>query len=307
MSKEIDKIIEELSSHPQKLQNVEPRKFEELVAELLASNGYEVQLTPPTGDGGYDIMAVRKDALGLDTTFLIECKRYATPKKVGVSQIRQLHGVKNFLGVSKGILVTTSSFTEGAKKLAQSRYDIQLIDNPQLIEWLKTYTPPPDKKPYSEKLSFHSCFISHSSKDKEFVEKLNGSLRVAGVMVWYAPEDLLPGKKLRDQINKAINSFDKLLIILSKNSMESDWVVTEIRDGRQREKEEGRQVLFPVSLVPMEEVKQWECFDADSGKDLAVEIREYFIPDFSQWQNDQIYRKLFNKLLDGLRADNVPT
>ncbi len=34
----------------------------------------------------------------------------------------------------------------------------------------------------------------------------------------------------------------------------------------------------------METLRDWECFDADSGKDLAVELREYFIPDFSHWK-----------------------
>jgi len=299
--KDIDKIIAELAAQPERLRSVEPRQFEEVVAEILAGNGYHVQLTPPTRDGGYDIMAVRKDPLGIETTTLIECKRYGKDRKVSVPVIRQLYGVKSFLGVSN--VVTTSEFTEEARKFVESKYDIQLVDYADLLKWLQAYTPPPDKTPYAEKRTFHSCFISHSTRDKIFVEKLNGSLRVAGVRVWYAPEDLLPGQKLRDQIKKAINSFDKLLLVLSKESMASVWVAMEIRDARQREREEGRQVLFPISIVPMEDVRQWECFDADSGKDLAVEVREYFISDFSQWQTDDHYWQQFNKLLQGLRAD----
>lgn len=42
-----------------------------------------------------------------------------------------------------------------------------------------------------------------------------------------------------------------------------------------------RQVLFPISLVPYEVVRTWKSFDADSGKNSATEIREYFIPDFN--------------------------
>ena len=61
-------------------------------------------------------MAVHKDELGLSSTFLIECKRYSKNKKVGVSQIRQIHGIKEYLNVSKGIIVTTSSFTAGREK-----------------------------------------------------------------------------------------------------------------------------------------------------------------------------------------------
>ena len=145
MVKGIDKLIAELARKPNELYSLAPRQFEELIAELLASHGYEVQLTSQTRDGGYDIMAVHKDELGLDTTFLIECKRYSKNNKVGVSQIRQIHGIKDFLNVSKGIIVTTSSFTADAKKHVSSRYDLQLIDYIQLTEWLKTYSPSPDK------------------------------------------------------------------------------------------------------------------------------------------------------------------
>jgi restriction system protein len=47
----------------------------ELIAELLASYGWTVDLTKQTRDGGYDIFALRKDALGVQSSWLIECKR----------------------------------------------------------------------------------------------------------------------------------------------------------------------------------------------------------------------------------------
>ena len=47
----------------------------------------------------------------------------------------------------------------------------------------------------------------------------------------------------------------------------------------------------------------WESFDADTGKDLAREIREYFIPDFSNWTDQESYRKAFDQLLRDLRAE----
>src|SRR5215471_10258158 len=46
---------------------------------------------------------------------------------------------------------------------------------------------------------------------------------------------------------------------------------------------ERRRVLFPISICSFTELRDWECFDADAGKDSAREIREYFIPDFSNW------------------------
>lgn len=304
---DIKKLIADLARDPSGLTDVQPNVFEHLVAEILASQGYKVQVTPQTRDGGYDVLAVQTDSLGIESTYAVQVKQYAAKNKVGVEQLRELLGVKEFLGVSKGILVTSSSFTTDAKNLAQSRYDLQLVDIEQLRTWLKLYSSPPDQVPYADNNSFRSCFISHSCKDKDFAEHLNTSLRSAGVKVWYAPEDMLPGETLREQIKKAIRSFDKLLLVLSTHSMQSDWVVTEIRDARKREKEENRRVLFPIALVSIDSVKKWECFDSDTGKDLAVEIRDFFIPDFTQWRDPGVFATQFTKLLEGLKSNPPKT
>ena len=85
--------------------------------------------------------------------------------------------------------------------------------------------------------------------------------------------------------------------------MNSEWVKTEIANVRQREIRERRQMLFPISLVPFENIKQWKAFDADTGKDSAREVREYFIPDFSNWKDHDSYQKAFERLLWDLKAE----
>ena len=50
-------------------------------------------------------------------------------------------------------------------------------------------------------------------------------------------------------------------------------------------------MLFPISLAPFEAIRDWECFDAHTGKDSAREIREYYIPDFSNWKDHDSYQK----------------
>ena len=153
-----------------------------------------------------------------------------------------------------------------------------------------------------EAFEFYSCFISYSSKDEEFTRRLHGDLQNSGVRCWFAPEDVSGGKKLHEQIDEAIRLHDKLLLVLSEHSMSSEWVKTEIRKARQREEKESRQVLFPIRLVGMEAIQEWECFDADTGKDLAVEIREYFIPDFSNWKDHDSYKEAFDRLLRDLKS-----
>jgi len=121
--------------------------------------------------------------------------------------------------------------------------------------------------------------------------------------VWYAPEDLKRGRKIHEEIDAAIRVHDKLLLVLSENSMKSDWVATEISKARKREKAEGKQVLFPIRLCSFDAIQKWTAFDADTGKDMAREIREYFIPDdFENWKDHDAFEAGFSKLLRDLRA-----
>lgn len=153
-------------------------------------------------------------------------------------------------------------------------------------------------------IQFYSCFISYSSKDQEFAERLHADLQAKGVRCWFAPHHIAGGKKIQDQIDEAIRLHERLLLILSPASMESEWVKTEISKARKRERNEKRRVLFPVTLVAYEELRDWECFDADIGKDSAREIREYFIPDFSRWKDHDSYRQAFERLLRDLKAES---
>ncbi len=154
-----------------------------------------------------------------------------------------------------------------------------------------------------EGIQFYSCFISYSSKDEEFAGRLHGRMRDAHLRVWFAPEDIQGGQKLYEQIDTAIRVYDKLLIVLSEASLQSEWVMTEIRKARKHERQSGKRKLFPVRLVDFATLRDWECFDADSGKDLAVELREYFIPDFSQWKEHDQFEAAFARLLNDLRAE----
>jgi hypothetical protein len=153
-------------------------------------------------------------------------------------------------------------------------------------------------------IQFYSCFISHSTKDQDFVDRLYADLQNHGVRCWFAPHDVRGGMKLHEQIGEAIRLYDRLLLILSDASMNSEWVKTEIAHARQKELHEGRQVLFPISLVPFSQVRAWSCFDADTGKDSAREIREYFIPDFSNWKDHDSYQKAFQRLVRDLKELN---
>jgi uncharacterized protein YjbI with pentapeptide repeats len=151
-------------------------------------------------------------------------------------------------------------------------------------------------------IQYHSVFISYSTKEQDFAQRLYDDLQNSGVRCWFAPKDIQGGKKLYDQIDIAIQRNDRTLLILSENSMNSEWVKTEIANTRKKEAKEKRRIIFPIRLVDLAKIQEWECFDADMGKDAAREIREYFIPDFSHWQDESSYRPAFERLLKDLRS-----
>jgi hypothetical protein len=144
-------------------------------------------------------------------------------------------------------------------------------------------------------IQLYSCFISHSSHDHEFCQRLHNDLQAADVRCWFAPEDLKIGDKFRDEIESAIRVHDKLLLVLSEHSVQSEWVATEVEGAFEREqRDRGRLVLFPVRLDDsvMETSQAW-----------AADIRRRrHIGDFSAWKDHDAYQKAFQRLLRDLRA-----
>ncbi len=154
---------------------------------------------------------------------------------------------------------------------------------------------------------FYSYFISYSTKDQEFAERLYADFQTQGVRCWFAPHDMQGGKILYEQIDTAIRLHERVLLILSPSSIHSKWVEIEIVKARKRERAEGtdgkeKRVLFPVlSGIAFAELRAWECMDPDSGEDLARTVRSFFIPDFTNWKKHDSYREEFKKLLRDLK------
>lgn len=132
-----DRMIAHLVRNPQDIASIEPRKFEELVAELLIRHGMRVELTAPTNDGGRGILAWADTAAG-SHLYLVECKRYSQDNPVGVALVRALYGVVSSENATGGILVTTSRFTRGAQVFQESVQNRLWLRNYEgVLDWLK--------------------------------------------------------------------------------------------------------------------------------------------------------------------------
>jgi len=109
-----DELIAYLAAHPEKMRELSPRKFEELVADMWRNQGFDVTLTPSTRDGGMDVIAVQRNGVGT-MMIIVECKKYAASNKVGVEIVRGLYGVVEQKRATRGIIATTSYFTKGVQ------------------------------------------------------------------------------------------------------------------------------------------------------------------------------------------------
>ena len=117
--------------------NLSPRRFEELVAAIFRNNGFTVELTPQTHDGGVDIIAVQHSAFTGELIHLIECKRYHPSRKVGIGVVQRLLGTVTQRRATKGIVVATSSFSRDAIRVAkETRHVIALNDYKSIVGWL---------------------------------------------------------------------------------------------------------------------------------------------------------------------------
>jgi hypothetical protein len=141
-------LINYLKKHPRAMYEIKPRQFEELIAEILASYGWQVNLTPATRDGGYDIYAISPVSGKETTSWIIECKKNSPNRKVGIDIVRALYGLRTDLKVANALLATTSYFSRDVYAYKASRYDLKLKDYGNILEWINDYRPNPDGKLY---------------------------------------------------------------------------------------------------------------------------------------------------------------
>ena len=128
----------------ERIHDLSPAFFERLVVDLIVSMGYGgtrqsvVRRLGKSGDEGIDGV-VNEDPLGLDVVY-IQAKRYAPDNTIGRERIQQFAGALVGQGASKGVFVTTSSFSRGAIEYANRvPQRIILIDGGELARLMIQY------------------------------------------------------------------------------------------------------------------------------------------------------------------------
>ena len=120
------------------LMQVEPSKFEAIVAELLRAMGYvDVVERGGPGDGGVDVVACRVDAWGHRAEIAVQAKRYSAP--VGRRFVDELLGAFRRQRYAEALLVTTSEFSAQAVQAAQGEPNLKLVDGPKFVDMLAAH------------------------------------------------------------------------------------------------------------------------------------------------------------------------
>jgi uncharacterized protein YjbI with pentapeptide repeats len=144
----------------------------------------------------------------------------------------------------------------------------------------------------NEPFQFYSCFISYASKDHAFAERLYADLQNHGVRCWFAPEDMKIGDRFRLRIDETIRVYDKLLLVLSRRSIASQWVEQEVETALARERQQGMTILFPVRIdnTVMTIETGWPALIRNTRN----------IGDFRRWKTHGAYQQAFDRLLRDL-------
>jgi hypothetical protein len=136
-------------------------------------------------------------------------------------------------------------------------------------------------------------FISYSHEDSKFVDKISNRLKEAGAVVWLDRYDF-ESVDVQRPIAKKIRIQDVVVIVLSEKSVESDWVKVELEMARNKEKNEGRDVLCPISLDDswknkMDDILWWQ-------------LKKKYVIDFSIGKT-KMFNEQFEKLLSAIKKN----
>jgi len=145
---------------------------------------------------------------------------------------------------------------------------------------------------------FNTCFISYSTIDKVFCSKLLEDLRSEGIRCWQFADNARTGSRVWGEIDEAIQLYDKVVLICSKNSLESGPVLREIdraleKEDRARQNHRDTQVLFPINID--------EYVFSEWKHDRRTDVLAKVIRDFTCHTEKTAYVQSLSKLVSDLR------
>lgn len=110
-------------------------EYEFFIADLLRDEGWEIQMTPATGDQGADIIATKQKF-----RVAVQCKLWSSA--VGNASVQEVYTAKGFYQCNAGIVVSNADYTRHARRAATS-LDIPLVHHDEIVKVLNDLVPVP--------------------------------------------------------------------------------------------------------------------------------------------------------------------
>ena len=98
------------------------------------------------------------------------------------------------------------------------------------------------------KMTQNYVFLSHSSKDKVFVRKLDAALSGSGIQTFYDERDIKLGESIPTRIYEELGKATHVIYVISENSLRSDWVSEELSIAKMRQKQEKNIDVLPILI-----------------------------------------------------------
>jgi hypothetical protein len=132
------------------------------------------------------------------------------------------------------------------------------------------------------------CVILHANRDAEFAARLRLDLMANGVRCWFLPEDIS-----WSGIDLERTPYDRVVVVCSRNALESRPLVAEVKAALDREDGEQRECVLAVRVDDYL-YDEWQHAQKD-----ALLRKE--VGDFRNWRDADLYRSALDHLLDALR------
>ena len=89
-------------------------------------------------------------------------------------------------------------------------------------------------------------FLSHTSVDKPFVEKLAKDLNRLGVEVWFDKYEIKVGESIFQRVEEGLRNSEYFAIVLSPSALKSEWVQAELSAAWHKKMLTGRNAVLPI-------------------------------------------------------------
>lgn len=140
-------------------------------------------------------------------------------------------------------------------------------------------------------------FISYNHQDKEFAHSLARNLVAGRHSIWIDTWEINAGESLIDKIQNALGGADAILVILSQNSIASEWCRKDLNSGLVRELEEKKVLLIPCVIdgcdIPLF-LKEKLYVDFRSDPDNAFDLLDRSLSSISNPAQSRVERNEYH-------------